>query len=465
MTGLVIEEGRGGVRHRPWTPVRVSLWAVVVGLGVVWAWRRLRQTYFHFDEWSMIELNLDLDPLEGAIRSFNGHLYLFQDALYRTQAVVFGLESNELVVAAFITSLIARHLVIAALAMRLGANDLSALLVGGLLTYPGVASETFLFPWQVSPSFAAASALAVAVVVIDRTPTSRRVVAAGALLLVSVLLDSGLGILALVFGGGVLVSCWPRRTWWALAPGATVLAMWLLTADRGPQFPGSIGDRSEFFVRLIVRSAGGLVGGGAVAGVIVLSVAAACIFASWRMGLLRGPRLAVTVTALLATAATAAAITQSRAAIPGFTFFNFNRYLHNVGLPLAIAIMPAAIATCRWAGTRWMSTWAPAGRAAVVAVVLVGAWAASLDEENAYGDVLIGWNRSVESAVQSTAASIEAGCPAGTRLDPAAQPAGSESPQITVDLVARLLDRGLVATGDPGAGPDPEIVARICVAG
>ncbi|MEP6299401.1 MAG: hypothetical protein ABJ382_18915, partial [Ilumatobacter sp.] len=205
-------------------------------LGVSWAGRRLRHTYFYFDEWSMIGRVTQLGPIDGATTSFNGHLWLFQDAIFRVQAVVFGLDSNVFVVAVFVLSLVALHLSLAALAVRVGVPVVPALMLAGLLTYLGPAAQNFVFAVQVSPTFATAAAVAVPAIVSGRQPTMRRCVIVSTLLLSSVSFDSGVGLMALALGGGSVVALWPRRRWWVLAPSGLVTASWYTFGNLGPEF-------------------------------------------------------------------------------------------------------------------------------------------------------------------------------------------------------------------------------------
>lgn len=438
-----------------------ALWVIVSAAGVLWSARRVRNTYFHFDEWSMLGRVTSFGPIEGATTSFNGHLYLFQDLVYRTQATAFGLENNHFVRFVFLVSLVALHLSLAWLILRLGASSTLAVLIAALLTYMGAASETFLFPFQLSPTFAAAAAIAGTAAVIDAEPTVRRSFLVGALMLLSVLFDSGMSTLALALCGGVVVQQWPRRFWWTVAPSAATAVGWFLVADLGPSFPGSVGDRGVFVARLVVRSAGALVGGGAWAGAVALAGFSAALAAAVRSRALSRSARAVTIAGFVATVLTAVSIAQSRAAIPGFTFFNFNRYIQNVGLPLLITFLPSLIAVGRQTLDRWPERRTVLHVAATLAVAL--AFASSLDEEREYGTVFVGWNQRVEAIVDATASLAVNGCPAGTRLDPASRPAASLSPQITAALVVEFVERDLIVA-DPDVDPSADVVAIVCTA-
>ena len=428
----------------------------------MWAWRRVRHTWFSYDEWSMIGRVVAYDPLQGATTSFNGHLWLFQDAIYRLQVRVFGLDSNTFVVVVFLISLVCLHAAVSVLAARSGVPFAAAVLLGGLLTYLGPATQNFVFAIQLSPTFATASALVATALVVDRDATVRRASGVAALLLVSVLFDSGVGLLALTLGGGVLVQSWPRRAWWPLAPAASVMAIWYAFADLGPQFPGAVGERLHFAVELVVRSAGAFWGGPAWLGVVTLVAGGVAATQAVRIGALVGPARRLFVAGIAATIVTVAGIAQSRAALPGFTYFENNRYLQNVAIPLTFTFMPVVVVLARRIdigdrGDRRLSRWLPA-------VLLLGAFVAGLDEERAYGDVFVDRSAVVHAGVVDGVALIAQGCPTGTHLDPASRPLGDVSPQISTRLLIDLAGRRVFATPDPDEPIDPGIVATMCTA-
>lgn len=436
-----------------------ALWIVAGASGLWWSGRRVAHTYFHYDEWSMLARGIKFDPIHGATRSYNGHLYLFQDLVYRTQATFFGLDHNRFVAAVFLASLLALHFALAWLAIRLGMSPLLALATGGLITYLGAASETFIFPFQLSPTFAAAVAITATAVAIDHDPSRRRAVVVGSLLVLSVLFDSGMSVLGLALGGGIVVSTWPRRFWWTLVPSVVIVVSWALVADLGQSYPGTLADRAGFMLRLILRSAGALVGGGAWAGAAVLVAGGAAVTVAVHARLLSATARAVSFSGLAATLLTAASIAQSRATIAGFTFFNFNRYLQNVGLPLAVTFIPALVSVAGAATRRWPQRQTALHAIGVIMVAL--AFAAALDDERSYATAFVGWNETVERDVKQTVSLITFGCPPGTRLDPNSIPAGDISPQLSTSLLIDLVERDLLTSGQRSEY-DPAVTNAVC---
>jgi hypothetical protein len=433
--------------------------------GVLWASRRLRRTYFYFDEWSMIGRVTELAPLEGATTSFNGHLWFFQDVIFRFQAKAFGLDSNLFIVILFLFALAALHLSIGMLAVRVGVPLVPAMMLAGLLTYLGPATQNFIFAIQVSPTFATAAAVGCAVVVLDKRDTTARTVAAAALLLLAVLFDSAVGLLALTLGGAVLVQMWPRRRWWALAPSMLVMAWWYVFADLGPQFPASVPDRITFAARLVMRGAGALIGGGAWSGAIVLFVFGVATVVAIRSGRVTSAQRSVAVAGALALIVSVAGIAQSRAGLPGFTFFENNRYLQNVALPLTVMFLPALVVSSRLAADRFAerNLGARPLLIAIPVVFTIGAFVLGLDDERRYADVFIERTELVRAGVLDTATVIEQGCPLGGQPDLTGRPLGSISPQISAQLVADLLARELLITPDRGIGDlDAAVLAAIC---
>ncbi len=445
------------------TRIVVAQVLVAALLGVLWAGRRLRHTYFYFDEWSMIGRVTQLGPIEGATTSFNGHLWLFQDGIFRVQALVFGLDSNTFIVVMFGLSLVALHLSLAALAVRIGVPLVPALMLAGLLTYLGPAAQNFVFAVQVSPTFATAAAVGATAIVLGRHPATRHCVIVSTLLLLSVLFDSGVGLLALALCGGSVVGLWPRQRWWVLAPSVLVTVFWYALGDLGPEFDATVGERIDFAARLLVRGAGAVVGGGAWAGVAVLVLLAVVLAVSAR----RIDRVgwSVTLSAGIATTINIAGIAQSRAGADDFTFFENNRYLQNVAIPLTITFLPALVACAGIAADRWGDTWL-VGRPVRLAVptMLIGAcFVLGLDEERGYADVFIERTQDVRLGVRDISVVVAGGCPSGQPPDLDARALGSLSPQISARLVGELVDRGLLSPGPEDIDSvDPQILAAIC---
>lgn len=434
-------------------------------IGALWAGRRLRQTYFYFDEWSMIGRVIHLGVIEGATTSFNGHLWFFQDMIFRVQARVFGLDSNGFLVVVFISSLVALHLALAALAVRIGVPLTPALMLAGLLTYLGPAAQNFVFAIQVSPTFATAAAVGAAAVVLGGTSTTRRYLAVGGLLQLAALFDSGVGLLALALVGGVVIGLWPRGSWWVLAPSALIIGIWYAFGDLGPKFEASVADRIVFAARLLLRGGGSLVGGGAWVGIFVVIVFASSFAVAFAAGRLDRTALTVMFAAGVATMVNVAGIAQSRAGLPGFTFFENNRYLQNVAIPLTITFLPALVACAGLVRERWqLAEPGPrAARDALPMLVIAACFGLGLGAEADYAEVFIDRTEQVRTGVRDIAIVENTGCPSGQMPNLDARPLGALSPQVSTRLVAELVDRELLSI-EPGrlATVDPEILRAIC---
>ena len=446
---------------------RTAVAQVVLGVlvGVLWAGRRVRSTYFYFDEWSMIGNVTHYGPFEGATTSFNGHLWFFQDMIFRIQANVFGLDSNRFLVVVFLVSLASLHLALTALAVRIGVPLIAALLLGGLLTYLGPAAQNFVFAIQLSPTFATAAAVGSTAIVLGGDATRRRCVVVAGLLLLAVLFDSGVGLLAIALGGGAVLGLWPRRRWWVLSPAACVTAVWYLFGDLGPQFEASIGDRIAFAGRLVARGAGALAGGGGWVGSIVLVGFASAAMVALASGRIDRAGRTVMLAAGAATVINVAGIAQSRGGLDGFSFFENNRYLQNVAIPLMITFLPAIVVCGRLIGERWdgVVLGSRIVRSGLPVFVLIAAFVLGLDEESDYAEEFIDRTEQVRKGVRDISVVDTAGCPSGQPRDLDARALGPVSPQISARLIRELTDRGLLVVERRSVDSvDPAILAAIC---
>ncbi len=270
-------------------------------------------------------------------------------------------------------------------------------------------------------------------------------------------LDSGIGAIGLAFSAVVVLSMWRRRDAWVLVPGVLVVVLWTLFGDQGPQFGAGLLDSVEFAARLVVRSAGAIVGGHTNAGIVVLVVAAASLAYLVRQGSFTGALRAVVVASALATTVAAVGIARSRAGLPGFNFVDFNRYLQNVGLPMALGIFPLLWRTADTA----LAGRAPRVARVVAFAALAAMFVASVGSERTYGERFVGWNEATRDGVRAALVVIDRGCPDGTapRLD--GRPLGGLGPQIDTALLVELLDRGILELPSATDVPD-EIESAMC---
>lgn len=443
---------------------RIVVRAAFVLFGWWWAWRRLRHTYFFFDEWSMVGRTLHTGPLEGMTTQFNGHLWVFQDVIYRIQVGWFGLDDHWFVVATFLLSLATLQLVLSAIFERVGMSFPAGLMLATLLTYLGAAAQNFVFAVQVSPTFAAATAYAPALVVLGRRSSRGRLVAVGGLVLASTMFDSGFGLVGWAFAAVLVVREWSPRDLVALAPAGVVLALWYGFADLGREiYPSDLGRQVAFAPRLLARSAGALLGGGPVVGTVLLAVAV-FVAAFIRRTAITPERTSLALAGLVATGVIVVGISRNRAGIPDIPWREFNRYFQNVGVPLVLAFTPLVLAAVDGLpGARELPR---AIRTGTVPVALVAAFLLGVPAEQDYGDDFVAWNGQVRRELDAALGTLARGCPAGTELDPAARPMGSLNPQIRVGFLVELVDRGLLDPDpDPDAAVDPVVAERMCPTG
>lgn len=440
---------------------RAAQWVIGLGVGSAWAGRRLMRTSTFYDEWTIVGQTLRSHPWEAAWTSFNGHLWLFQDAAYRIQLHMGGVDVRWVVVALQLAALAALHAVFARVAMIAGA-PLSIALLGGLaVVYMGMAPQNWVFVVQWPAIASLAFALAACGLVVAGPVEPSRSAAVGLLLLAAVVVESGSGTIGVAMAAAVAAVCWGRRAVRSLLPAVAVLGGWYLLADPGPRFPSSLGRQLRFGTALLSRSAGGLLGLGPWLGaVMVLLVAAGSVWVL-RSGRVPLASRALVVGGCVGAVVAVAAIARSRAGLPGFSFFDSNRYLFPVAVPFAVAAAPVVVEVvgripARIDGVaRHRMAWVAVG------VLLASGVVIGQRVEANWSPAFLAANEAVRSGVQSTALLLRDGCPGGGPPQPDALPLGSLSPQVSVGLVAELMDEGLLAIDDEST-VDAAIAADVC---
>jgi hypothetical protein len=211
---------------------------------------------------------------------------------------------------------------------------------------------------------------------------------------------------------------------------------------------------------LLCRAAGGLVGLGPAAGAVL--VAGLCTASWWfaRQRALSAVDRGLVVAGWCGAVVAVAAIARARAGLPDLDFYDSNRYLFPVAVPLALVVAPvlraAVSAVVSWRAQVPSRRPAAGGAWTVVAALLLAGAVAGQRVEARWATDFTAANDAVRAAVQSTSATLVAccpdGCPGGSPLPPDARPAGRWSPQVTVALVEELLRRGLLPSGP--VGPD-----------
>lgn len=437
----------------------------------LWAGRRLLRTAHFFDEWTLIAQALHRSPWDAAFASFNGHLWLFQDAVYRLQLLFGGVDVRWIVVTLHLAAIAGMVVGIAGLTNRAGLPLPVALVLGAALTVMGMSAQNWVFAVQWAAVGSMALSLGACRVVVDGGADRRRMLAVTVLTLAAVVVESGAGTIGMALVAGVSAVCWRRRAVLPLMPATTVLVVWYALADLGPEFPASVAQQGRFALSLLTNSAGAVVGLGPWPGAVLVAAVVVGVVLAVRSGVLSSTQRAVLLGGCCSTVVSVAAIARSRAGLPGFTFFDSNRYLQAVGVPLAVAASPLLVAVIehsrsRCAAARWrrVGRWGTLAWPVVSVLLLAGAVSGQRWEAR-WSPAFLAANRAVHDGVRSAAVILSDGCPGGGAPPPEGRPLGAQSPQITVGLVAELVDRGLLRVANHASvdtAVDPAVLAAIC---
>jgi hypothetical protein len=432
----------------------VATWVALPLLGAIWVLSRYRHTWYFYDEWSLVR---EVADCRGAVKcattSFNGHLWILNHVVYRIQTTWFGLNGHRFVYGLFILSLVALHLSIAAVLRALRLSAPLCVAAGGLVTYLGVGSQSMLFEIQVATNAASAASFAAAAIAMSRPASRASIASVSALCIFAFASDSATALVALVFIAVVAWTRWsPAAVVAALSAPVVLHLVWLRFGDPGPTFGAPLHDQLVLVGQLLLRGAGGLVGGEAIAGAVVLAVAGTCLAA----GLLRRRLDRATILTVVAGAGTAivaaAFVAQRRTAVVGDDFVAFNRYVQTESLFLVLAVVPALAGV---AASRWRNQLQLVLTGAVVAGFLVG-----LSPLLEYRDTFETYNETVHASALQGVALLDHGCPPGTAVDLDAAPAADTSPQLTMRLLARARAEGWLRPST--ADVSPEVIARVC---
>ena len=336
----------------------------------------------------------------------------------------------------FVCSLVALHLSLAALLRGAGLSTASSLLTGGLLTYLGVASQTFIFAIETSPAWSLAAGVAAAATALARPPSASRCVVAGTLMLISVGLDSGIAIGAISLACGVVVLAWRRVGAFVSRPSMLALGWWLVAGDLGPDFPATVRERAAFAGHLLLRALGGLIGQGETAGALVLLLSVTVIVHGLRERYVTGPGRTLLIAGTIATGLVTAELAQSRAGLAGFNFVDFNRYLQGVAVPSTLALV-SGLATITRA---WLARRPHLEQSRIVACIapmlIVVAFILGVGPMRASSGTFQSWNVATRLGVRSATVVIRDGCPSGVAPVPSSRPLGDLDPQISTSCSA-----------------------------
>jgi hypothetical protein len=308
-----------------------------------------------------------------------------------------------------------------------------------------------------------AAGVAAAAVALGHRPSVVRAALVGALMLVSVGLDSGTALGAVTLASCVTLLAWRGVARLAIAPALVALGLWALVGDHGPSFPADLSTQGAFAERLLLSGVGGLVGRGRTVGAVLFAVLATIIVMGVRRGYVDARSRIMLAAGIVATLVVAAALTHLRAGVPGVNFVDFNRYLQLVAIPLALAAAPALAAT----GRGWMADNALAARVPLVRsagpVLVMAAFLLGIPPMRGYAAVFEGYNEATRAGVAVAAAVIREGCPTGTAPDDATRPLGEIGPQLSTGLLRELVEGGFL-TRTAASVSDPAVLERMCPA-
>ena len=430
---------------------RRALVVVLPLLGLAFVAARYRVNWYFYDEWSMIHRVLATrnEILQGATLPYNGHLYIICYLVYKAQ-LAFGLGNHALVWGMFCTSLLAVNIAVAMVLWAAGVPPLASTIAGAVIAYFGPGAQLMTFEFQFTMNAAIALPILSGYFVLRRR---NRLLSSGlvaALLLLSIVFDSATAFAGLIFAAVLVMLSWRDRwTVAALAP-SVVAGGALLLAAHGALLtqPATAGQEALFAVRLLLLALGGLVGGGKVAGIVVLVASAAALTWALHTHSLSGPTRPLVTAGLVSGLAMVAVTAWSRAGLVKDDFFDFNRYISLVAVYLLIALAPLLVAIARSAlGNRAWSI-EPS-----LAFLLVVVFLLNLQPLTRYRSTIETWMAQTHALVEDVTWSMSKGCPARESLDLTVQPLGTLDPQITVGLL-----RELEASGDlapPARRPDP----------
>lgn len=405
-------------------------------LGLALVAVRYSDNWYFYDEWSMIHRVLATrhEIVQGATLPYNGHLYIICYLVYKAQLAM-GLSNHALVWGIFCASLLAVNVAVAMVLWAAGVPPVAATVAGTVIAYFGPGAQLMTFEFQFTMDAAIALPIVAGYFVLrDRNrPLSSAVVAL--LLLLSIIFDSATAFAGLIFAAVLVVLRW-RDRWTVVALGPSVLAgSALLLAAHAALLtqPATPGQQALFAVRLLLLALGGLVGGGKVAGLVMLVASAAALaWAVHREASSSATRYLVTaglVSGLVMVALTA----WSRAGLVKNDFFDFNRYISLVAIYLLLALAPLLVAVAR--ATLGNRAWSiePA-----LTCLLVVVFALNLQPLNRYRNTIESWMAQTHALVEDVTWSMSKGCPSGESPDMTAQPLGTLDPQITVALLSEL---------------------------
>ena len=446
--------------------VEVAAWVLVPLLGALFLVAQYERNYYVIDDWLVLRQTLNRGWWGTLTSSIQGHIHLLSVAVYRLQRTWLGIDGQELIYAAFVATVLALELAVAATLRRLGTSAVVALAGGAAVAFNGAGAEVFVWPFAMGPTGALAFGVLAGFVVLggDGEPDLRRRILVVALLTLSIAADSGVSPLGFVYVAVVAALRWPlRAVVTTLGLPALLTGLWYVFGDIGENPTAELGTHLEFAVRLLLLSGGAFAGGGTAGGVPMLLAVSALTFLGWRRGLLSPAVVATFWGGLAGGAAGIGAISLSRAGLLDPDDIP-SRYVTEVAVFLVLAFLPPIAVTTR---ALLRPRLANGAIAALGATALVATIALTADEarsalrfHEAVSDVHLS---ETKQAVQLI---FQDACPPGQRLDPAGRPSGTDLNKADVTLLQDLIADGSL---DPVPFTDgvivfPEMFDRLCTA-
>src|SRR5688572_17672795 len=176
---------------------------------MVWVATQYGENWFYYDEWTTIDRSFG--SWDQMFSGHQGHLEVFSYIIYRVQRTWFGLEGHHLVWLAFMASIAAFHVSVAAVLTRLRVPVLLSLLAATIITYFGIGGQSVTWEFQLGINFALAACLFAAYFALGSEHSRRDAIIIGALLVFALAADSGLAVIGSIFVGIVMLICWPLR--------------------------------------------------------------------------------------------------------------------------------------------------------------------------------------------------------------------------------------------------------------
>lgn len=441
---------------------------LVFAAGPSYVASRYGRVWYFYDEWGIIDRVDRCGVGAGCLlEPHNGHAMGVTRLVYWAQMRLLGLDGHALVYGAFLVSLVLFHVALARLLSNLGIPRAAAVTSAGLVTYLGLGSQSMLFEIQLGPNLGFALTLgAIGAVLRGPAPSRARMASVAAALALAVACDSSLALLGLVFAAVATVGLWPLRSaMTTLAPAALLHLAWLAFGRASDPLPRADAfETARYAGHLLLRGGGSLLASYEYVGLLLFVTAAASVASLHRAGELPRPVLAVWAGGMLAALASAGTIAFSRAAVAAGSWVDFNRYVQTVAifsLPACLPPLGLAMARLTAAGTgreQAARIWR------VATLVVIGSVIAGIPALRDYQARFDGYVADSSGAIHEAQRVLDSGCPDGSTPSPEAIPAPGSAPQVSVDLLRRLVADG-VLTSSPPVALRPDVVERLCPGG